>query len=89
MPSIKFNGPPHESLVPDAFAKKPLVSAHAVVFLDILELKSRELYCKMYHDFTRLVVDPDVVSSIPAQSHTFVEIDNDIFSTVILLLPLI
>ena len=43
----------------------------------------------MYHDFTRLIADPGVVSLIPAQSHTFVEIDNDIFSTVILLLPLI
>ena len=33
--------------------------------------------------------DPGVASSIPAQSHTFVEIDHEIISTVILLLPLI
>ena len=30
-----------------------------------------------------------VASSIPARSHTFVEIDHEIISTVILLLPLI
>ena len=32
-----------------------------------------------------LTADPGVVSSIPARSHTFVEIDHEIFSTVILL----
>ena len=32
--------------------------------------------------------DPGVVSSIPAQSHTLVEIDYEIISTVILPLPL-
>ena len=32
-----------------------------------------------------LTADPGVVSSIPAQSHTFVEIDHEIISTVILL----
>ena len=32
-----------------------------------------------------LTTDPGVVSSIPAQSHTFVEIDHRIISTVILL----
>ena len=37
----------------------------------------------------KMIADPGVVSSIPACSHTFVEIDNDIFSTVILLLKLI
>ena len=34
-------------------------------------------------------VDPGVASSIPVQSHTFVEIDHEMISTVILLLPLI
>ena len=34
-----------------------------------------------------LTVDPGVASSIPARSHTFVEIDHEIISTVILLLP--
>ena len=33
--------------------------------------------------------DPGVASLIPAQSHTFVEIDQEIISMVILLLPLI
>ena len=32
-----------------------------------------------------LTADPGVVSLIPAQSHTFVEIDHEIISTVILL----
>ena len=33
-----------------------------------------------------LTADPGVASSIPARSHTFVEIDHEIISTVILLL---
>ena len=33
----------------------------------------------------RLTADPGVASSIPARSHTFVEIDYEIISTVILL----
>ena len=33
-----------------------------------------------------LTADPGVVSSIPARYHTFVEIDHEIISTVILLL---
>ena len=36
-----------------------------------------------------LTADPEVPSSIPAWYHTFVEIDHEIISTVILLLPLI
>ena len=36
-----------------------------------------------------LTADPGVASSIPARYHTFVEIDYEIISTVILLLPLI
>ena len=36
----------------------------------------------------KLTADPGVASSIPARSHTFVEIDHEIISTVILLLPL-
>ena len=32
-----------------------------------------------------LTVDPGVASSIPARSHTFMEIDHEIISTVILL----
>ena len=33
--------------------------------------------------------DPGVASSIPVRSHPFVEIDHEMISTVILLLPLI
>ena len=33
----------------------------------------------------KLTADPGVASSIPARSHTFVEIDHEILSTVILL----
>ena len=36
-----------------------------------------------------LTADPGVMSLIPALSHTFVEIDHEIFSMAILLLPLI
>ena len=36
-----------------------------------------------------LIADPGVVSSIPARPHTFVEIDHEIFCTVILLFLLI
>ena len=36
-----------------------------------------------------LTADPGVASSIPVGSHTFVEIDHEMISTVILLLPLI
>ena len=33
----------------------------------------------------KLTADPGVASSIPARSHTFVEIDHEIISTVILI----
>ena len=36
-----------------------------------------------------LTADPGVVSSIRVRSHTFVEIDHEIISTVVFLLPLI
>ena len=35
-----------------------------------------------------LIVDPEAMSLILAWSHTFVEFDDEIFSTIILLLPL-
>ena len=41
------------------------------------------------HSVTCVTADPGVVSLIPAQPHTFVEIDYEIISTVFLLLPLI
>ena len=36
-----------------------------------------------------LIADPRVMSLIPARSHTFMEIDHEIFSMVFLILPLI
>ena len=38
---------------------------------------------------TYLTADPGVASLIPVRSHTFVEIDHEMISTVILPLPLI
>ena len=38
---------------------------------------------------TSLTADPGVASSIVAQSHIFMEVDHEIISTAILLLPLI
>ena len=35
-----------------------------------------------------LIVDPEAMSLILAWSHTFIEFDAEIFSTIILLLPL-
>ena len=43
----------------------------------------------MVQTVASLTADPGVASSIPAWSNTLVEIDHEIFSTVILLLPLI
>ena len=37
---------------------------------------------------THLIADPGVASLISAQSHTFMEIDHELISTVFLLLPL-
>ena len=36
-----------------------------------------------------LIADPEVISLIPAQPHDFMKIESEIFSSVILLLPLI
>ena len=40
---------------------------------------------KLFGSYTCLTADPGVSSLIPAWSHTFVEIDHEIISTVILL----
>ena len=44
--------------------------------------------CNVAQSVTCLTADPGVASSIPAQSHTFVEIDHEIISTAILLLSI-
>ena len=47
------------------------------------------LLCSVAQSVASLAADPGVVSLSHARSHTFVEIDHEIISTVILLLPLI
>ena len=44
---------------------------------------SIQLHCPQ--NLSKLTADPGVASSIPARYHTFVEIDHEIISTVILL----
>ena len=54
-------------------------------------LKKGKYYCRVGQSVAclatdaSLTADPGVVSSIPARSHTFVEVDHEITSTVILL----
>ena len=57
----------------------------AVSFSTVKE-KTKFVSCYL---FTMCKSDPGVASSIPVRSHTFVEIDHEMISTVILLLPLI
>ena len=45
----------------------------------------KSIYAKPWILTSGLTADPGVASSLPAQSHTFVEIDHEIISTVILL----
>ena len=45
--------------------------------------------CPVEQSVASLIADPGVVSLITVQPHTFLEIDHEIFSKVILLLPLI
>ena len=48
-------------------------------------LNGIQTVCNSYQQSTKPTADPGVASSIPARSHTFVEIDHEIISTVILL----
>ena len=64
------------------------LSAKVFVSLDKYQLKipgrvAQSVTCLVTD--AKLTADPGVASSIPAQSHTFVEIDHEIISTVILL----
>ena len=61
------------------------------VFLSLVVFQSKILKNYIWRLATDacLTADPGVASSIPARYHTFVEIDHEIISTVILLLPLI
>ena len=52
-------------------------------------LRKTDLPAPLMQSVTSLIAIPGVVSLIPTQSHTSVEIDHEIFSMFILLLPLI
>ena len=54
------------------------------LFLNFLPGRVAQLVTCLATDVS-LTADPGVASSIPARSHTFVEIDHEIISTVILL----
>ena len=78
--------------------KQPLKKSTKNVFQYQLSLNAGQKYCRMLQLPGRvaqsvtclatdasLTADSGVASSIPARSHTFLEIDHDIISTVILL----
>ena len=50
-----------------------------------LALVLKTIFHQCVISYTCLTADPGVASSIPARYHTFVEIDHEIISTVILL----
>ena len=47
------------------------------------------IFTGLHRAIRSLIADPGVMSTIPAKSHTIVEIDHEIFSVVIHLLPLV
>ena len=53
------------------------------------EIRSQTKPGHVAQSVVSLAADPGVASVIPVRSHTFVEFDHEIISTVILLLPLI
>ena len=54
-----------------------------------LQNKSPKIPCLVGQSVASLTADPGVASSLLARSHTFVEIDHEIISTIILLLLLV
>ena len=60
----------------------PFCQIHAHIFWTVL-------LGPIAHLAVSPIANPRVVNMIKDQSHTFVEIDHEIFATVILLLPLI
>ena len=60
-----------------------LIFTLLMYILIYLHFQSKPLTCLATD--AKLTADPGVASSIPARSHTFVEIDHEIISTVILL----
>ena len=61
-----------------------LLSYRCIVTINVLLGRVAQSVTCMATDVS-LTADPGVASSIPARSHTFVEIDHEIISTVILL----
>ena len=63
--------------------RRHCVVSYSKTFLSLLSTGSTQEECLATD--ACLTADPGVASSIPARSHTFVEIDHEIISTVILL----
>ena len=73
--NFKVHSSPHRSIQ---------VSTHThLMNSNILGRVAQSVTCLVTD--AKLTADPGVASSIPARSHTFVEIDHEIISTVILL----
>ena len=61
-------------------------SLYSILMTDLLPGRvAQSVTCLATDHDACLTADPGVASSIPARSHTFVEIDHEIISTVILL----
>ena len=71
--------------------QKKFKTVGSLYFLSLLSIYDHHLADRVAHTVTCpaadtcLTADPGVPSSIPVQSHTFVEIDHEIISKVILL----
>ena len=70
-------------------AKQTVINGHNVLSIkyrcsDML-LKSLKLYLFCLHATVLVFLKPALANSIPARYHTFMEIDHEIISTVILL----
>ena len=64
------------------FLKKIHLGLHYLQKVRVLEFSVYNLSKNIFTDMS-LTADPGVASLIPARSHTFVEIDHEIISTVI------
>ena len=79
-----------ELIIPFCSHKSSYLGKHSVTKF---EVKNARLLGRIVQSVTclatdaSLTADPGIASSIPARSHTFVEIDHEIISTVILLPP--
>ena len=65
----------------------PLKCIVSGYFTNILLSVGRQTFCPMVQSVASLTADPGIVKMIPAQSHTFVEIDHEIISMVIITPP--